>query len=127
MKNLKDCQALMLLEREYKKGDQSLFYKCKNNMGMHVAVDNISADRIAELDKIALESIRTQECFKCPYHRMSKELIPKIENNILDCQTKAMDKEPLFIDMTSIIPEGALVSEKTIVGILNSDGIIEIQ
>ena len=67
MENFKDCQALMILEREYKTSDQSLLYKCKNDMVMCVAVDNISANRIAEIDKNALESIRIQECFKCPY------------------------------------------------------------
>jgi len=67
MEEIKDCQAQMLLGREYRRSDQSLVYKCMNDMIMHIAVDNISVERIAEIDKDALDSIKTQECFKCPY------------------------------------------------------------
>lgn len=69
MKDLSNCQVQMLLEREYRRSDESLIYRCRNNMVMCVAVDNISVDRIAELDKNALESIRIQECSKCPYYK----------------------------------------------------------
>ena len=67
MGTVNNCQAQMLLDREYRRSYQSLVYNCMNDMIMHVAVDNISVERIAEIDKDALESIKTQECFKCPY------------------------------------------------------------
>lgn len=65
--HIKDCQAEMLLTRKYRPEDESIIYTCRNNRNMCVAADNIDADRILEIDKKALYSIRTQECFKCPY------------------------------------------------------------
>ena len=59
----------LLLTRKYRSEDESLIYTCRNNMIMCVAVDNISADTIAEIDKKALDSIRTQQCFKCHHLR----------------------------------------------------------
>lgn len=63
----KKCQVEMLLTRKYRSEDESLTYTCKNNMTMCVALDNIDANTIAEIDKKALDSIRIQQCFKCAH------------------------------------------------------------
>lgn len=63
----KDCLSEMLLTRKYRPEDESLVYTCRNNMIMCVAVNNIDADAIAEIDKKTLDSIQIQQCFKCSH------------------------------------------------------------